>query len=126
MPNASDRPAAQRLARAIASDLLLYNDEAVRAGRSLAKEIAEGRALFLERFDRTLLDVYERTVAELLPASARTAAPTAPPPAAGARGVPPADLAAAEEGTRRTRAALFVLGILLIAAAVGVWLTVRW
>ncbi len=46
--------------------------------------------------------------------------------AAGARGVPPADLAAAEEGTRRTRAALFVLGILLIAAAVGVWLTVRW
>jgi uncharacterized membrane protein YraQ (UPF0718 family) len=37
----TSRDAALRLARAIASDLLLYNDAAIRAGKDLSGEIAE-------------------------------------------------------------------------------------
>ena len=60
-----DPGAARRLARAIVSDIVLYNDEALRAGRDLGAEIAEGRELFLSRvrsqhepfFDEALADI---------------------------------------------------------------------
>jgi len=66
--------AANRLARAIASDLSLYNEEKIRQGiendnlfSSLAEEIEEGRALYKSRvaadlyhknfYDRALVDI---------------------------------------------------------------------
>jgi hypothetical protein len=65
---------ARRLARAIASDLSLYNEEKIRKGieeddlfTSLSEEIEEGRALYKSRvssdlyhrnfYDRALIDI---------------------------------------------------------------------
>lgn len=70
--------AARRLARAIASDLSLYNEEKIIQGikedslfDSLASEIEEGRALFKSRvspelyaknfYDRALVDILVRS-----------------------------------------------------------------
>lgn len=70
--------AARRLARAIASDLSLYNEEKIVQGvqgdnlfEALAEEIEEGRALFKSRvapelyvrgfYDRALIDILVRS-----------------------------------------------------------------
>lgn len=70
--------AARRLARAIASDLSLYNEEKIMRGIqednlfvSIAEEIEEGRALFKSRvapelflkgfYDRAIIDILVRT-----------------------------------------------------------------
>ncbi|OQX68830.1 MAG: hypothetical protein B6A08_08340 [Sorangiineae bacterium NIC37A_2] len=70
--------AARRLARAIASDLSLYNEEKITKGieqdtlfEELAEEIEEGRALFKSRvspelygqsfYDRALVDILVRS-----------------------------------------------------------------
>lgn len=70
--------AARRLARAIASDLSLYNEEKITKGieqdalfDELAEEIEEGRALFKSRvspelygqsfYDRALVDILVRS-----------------------------------------------------------------
>ena len=70
--------AARRLARAIASDLSLYNEEKIMRGiqednlfTSLSEEIEEGRALFKSRvapdlfvkgfYDRAIIDILVRT-----------------------------------------------------------------
>lgn len=70
--------AARRLARAIASDLSLYNEEKIVQGiqgdnlfDALAEEIEEGRALFKSRvapelyakgfYDRALIDILVRS-----------------------------------------------------------------
>ena len=70
--------AAQRLARAIASDLSLYNEEKIVEGikgdnlfDALADEIEEGRALFKSRvapelygknfYDRAIIDILVRS-----------------------------------------------------------------
>ncbi len=75
MAGITDPEAAKRLARAIASDIALYNEQKVREGiendtffDALAKEIEEGRELYNSRvdgsvrqrtnhFDRALVDV---------------------------------------------------------------------
>lgn len=79
MPSIIDKPdAARRLARAIASDITLYNeakiDQAIRDDNlfeALESEIQEGRELFLQRvvpelhklnhYDRALVDVLLRS-----------------------------------------------------------------
>jgi hypothetical protein len=70
--------AARRLARAIASDLSLYNEEKIVKGiqednlfDAIAEEIEEGRALFKSRvapdlysrgfYDRAIIDILVRT-----------------------------------------------------------------
>jgi len=70
--------AARRLARAIASDLSLYNEEKIVEGitndrlfESLSEEIEEGRALFKSRvapelyaknfYDRAIIDILVRS-----------------------------------------------------------------
>lgn len=70
--------AARRLARAIASDLSLYNEEKIVQGvqndnlfEAIAEEIEEGRALFKSRvapalyakgfYDRALIDILVRS-----------------------------------------------------------------
>jgi hypothetical protein len=64
---------ARRLARAIASDILLYNDESVRKARAtgevpqtLAKEIEEGRALFRSRVSAENEALYQPAIDELV------------------------------------------------------------
>ena len=74
MPLIETEEAARRLARAIASDLSLYNEEKIVAGitqdnlfDSLSEEIEEGRALYKKRvapelypknyYDRALVDI---------------------------------------------------------------------
>jgi len=65
--------AARRLARAIASDILLYNDEAVRKARaggatpdSLDKAIEEGRALYRARVSPENEALYQSAIDELV------------------------------------------------------------
>jgi hypothetical protein len=74
MPLIETEEAARRLARAIASDLSLYNEEKIVAGinsdslfEAISEEIEEGRALYKRRvspelypknfYDRALVDV---------------------------------------------------------------------
>ena len=74
MPLIENDEAARRLARAIASDLSLYNEEKITQGvlndnlfEAIAEEIEEGRTLFKSRvapelyaknfYDRALVDV---------------------------------------------------------------------
>lgn len=67
--------AARRLARAIASDLSLYNEEKILEGLQadnlydvLAEEIEEGRALFSSRVTPELFEknFYDRAIIDLL------------------------------------------------------------
>lgn len=67
--------AARRLARAIASDLSLYNEEKIVKGvqndnlyEELAEEIEEGRALFKSRVSQDLYakNHYERAIIDVL------------------------------------------------------------
>jgi hypothetical protein len=66
---------ARRLARAIASDLSLYNEEKIRKGieeddlfTSLSEEIEEGRALYKSRVSSDLFhrNFYDRAVVDIL------------------------------------------------------------
>ncbi|MCB9543231.1 MAG: hypothetical protein R3F65_17125 [bacterium] len=76
MKNITKASAAQRLARTIASDILLYNKEKVADGIKndnlfdvLKDEIAEGHKHFGERVDGDLLDKYnfvERALVDVL------------------------------------------------------------
>ena len=67
--------AARRLARAIASDISLYNEEKIVTGLSnddlfgtLSEEIEEGRALFKSRVAPSLFDknFYDRAIIDIL------------------------------------------------------------
>jgi hypothetical protein len=67
--------AARRLARAIASDLSLYNEEKILQGiqndtlfTALAEELEEGRALFKSRVSPELFakNFYDRAVIDIL------------------------------------------------------------
>ncbi len=67
--------AARRLARAIASDLSLYNEERIMEGITkdtlfnvLAEELEEGRALFKSRVSAELFrkNFYDRAVIDIL------------------------------------------------------------
>jgi len=67
--------AARRFARAIASDLLLYNEEKIAGGITndnlfdvLAEEIEEGRALFKSKVGPALYakNFYERAIVDVL------------------------------------------------------------
>ncbi|MCU0669485.1 MAG: zinc-ribbon domain-containing protein [Myxococcota bacterium] len=70
-PLAAERAQAERLARIIVSDIVLYNEEkfaaAVRTGdlESLQGELAEGRALFRERIDASVREERDYLADEL-------------------------------------------------------------
>lgn len=75
MPLIETEEAARRLARAIASDLSLYNDAKIAQGiqddtlfDSLAEEIEEGRALYKSRVAPTLYprNFYDRALVDIL------------------------------------------------------------
>jgi hypothetical protein len=75
MPLIETEEAARRLARAIASDLSLYNEEKIVQGiekdnlfESLSEEIEEGRALYKSRVAPTLYqkNFYDRALVDIL------------------------------------------------------------
>ncbi len=76
MKNITKASAAQRLARTIASDILLYNKEKVADGIKndnlfdvLTDEIAEGHKHFGDRVDKSLIEKYnfvERAIVDVL------------------------------------------------------------
>jgi hypothetical protein len=75
MPLIETDEAARRLARAIASDLSLYNEDKIVAGiqndnlfESLAEEIEEGRALYKRRVSPELYprNYYDRALVDIL------------------------------------------------------------
>ena len=75
MPLIETEEAARRLARAIASDLSLYNEEKIVQGiqsdnlfNSLSEEIEEGRALYKSRVSSTLYqkNFYDRALVDIL------------------------------------------------------------
>jgi hypothetical protein len=61
----SDPAQARRLARAIASDIKLYNEDKLAGGQDLSAEIDEGRALYRARVDSALMQPYEQAILEL-------------------------------------------------------------
>jgi hypothetical protein len=75
MPLIETEEAARRLARAIASDLSLYNEEKIVQGitnddlfTTLAEEIEEGRALYKSRVSADLYhkNFYDRALVDIL------------------------------------------------------------
>jgi len=75
MPLIETEEAARRLARAIASDLSLYNEDKIVGGIQnddlftvLAEEIEEGRALFKSRVSPDLYakNFYDRAIVDIL------------------------------------------------------------
>lgn len=75
MPLIETEEAARRLARAIASDLSLYNEEKILEGiqkdnlfEGLAEEIEEGRALYKSRVSPALYqkNFYDRALVDIL------------------------------------------------------------
>ena len=75
MPLIETEEAARRLARAIASDLSLYNEEKIVQGiqsddlfNVLAEEIEEGRALYKSRVSPSLYEknFYDRALVDIL------------------------------------------------------------
>ena len=79
MPEKRDIRAAQRLARTIASDILLYNREKVEKGIKedslftlLEAEINEGRELYKSRVETEIIETYQfldRAIVDILIAS---------------------------------------------------------
>ncbi|RLB65254.1 MAG: hypothetical protein DRI90_02530 [Deltaproteobacteria bacterium] len=81
MSRLNDPEAATRLARAVVSDVMLYNDKKVRAGRAggdvlgaVVAELDEGRALFLSRVEPSLSELFDLVAAEMLEAGDERAA----------------------------------------------------
>jgi hypothetical protein len=75
MPLIETEEAARRLARAIASDLSLYNEEKIVRGiegdtlfDALSEEIEEGRALYKSRVSPDLYqrNLYDRAIVDIL------------------------------------------------------------
>jgi predicted transcriptional regulator len=75
MPLIETEEAARRLARAIASDLSLYNEDKIIGGitndnlfEALTEEIEEGRALFKRRVSPELYpkNLYDRAIVDIL------------------------------------------------------------
>ena len=79
MPLIVNEVEAKRLARAIASDLALYNQEKVKQGiendsfyEVMKDELSEGKELFLSRLspelkqNKSIIQLYERAVADVI------------------------------------------------------------
>jgi hypothetical protein len=110
-----DEQKARRLARAIVSDLRLYNKDRIASGADLTSEIEEGRQLFKSRVSGAFHAVFESEAQALRPSSAV------------ARPLPPATPAAmfdlsAPPTPPASNAPWIVIGsVALAAVAVALW-----
>jgi hypothetical protein len=134
----SDPAQARRLARAIASDIKVYNEDKLRNGEDLTAEIEEGRELFRERatpgmmyhYDAALIDVGLRSdIRPSNPAPPRRPAPRPMTPSPGPVIPPPQNRPAFELKTASDATpsmvplvALATLLIVLIAGFAWWWL----
>ncbi len=76
MPLIDSPEATKRLARAIASDIMLYNEEKIKKGLEedtffevLEKEITDGEKLFNSRIEKSILastNYYEKAIVDLI------------------------------------------------------------
>ena len=76
MPLIDSHDAAKRLARAIASDIMLYNEDKIKKGieedtffEILENEIAEGHKLYNQRIEKSILEstnYYEKALVDLI------------------------------------------------------------
>ncbi len=87
MNNVDSRESCKRLARAICSDVMLYNEKLVQQAKQgglippeLARAIAEGRELYLSRTTPEFVNLYDAAFAEMVGIDPGTAPP---PKAAG-------------------------------------------
>jgi hypothetical protein len=68
---------AVRLARAVVTDLRLYNETRLLSGEDLTEEIAEGRQVYRDHVEPSLYHLFDTTLAELLPELRQGASSTA-------------------------------------------------
>jgi hypothetical protein len=112
--------AARRLARAIVSDIRLYNEEKVRAGSDLSEAIAEGRELFHERVAPEHHRVFDEEWAAI---SGAPPPPRAAAPAAAEERFGTFYATAGPAPSRRGSSALLVAcALVAVVVAVGVWI----
>lgn len=71
MAKISDPAAAKRLALAIVTDLVLYNEDELKANRAIEVEIAEGRALYESRTEAHLHSQFDEALPQLHEAGRR-------------------------------------------------------
>ncbi|MBN1610363.1 MAG: hypothetical protein JW940_27290 [Polyangiaceae bacterium] len=67
MPLITEQDSASRLARAIVTDVRLYNETRLLSGEDLTAEIAEARQLYRDHVEPSLYDGFETALAEVLP-----------------------------------------------------------
>jgi hypothetical protein len=120
---------AEKLARAIVADLVLYNKDALRAGATsptAQQAIEEGRALYRQRVDPALSQVFESALASKLAALDLEAPPPLASPSA------PSDLmgyvpppSPEPSGPRKPTAVLIAIVVLALmgAGAAGYFFT---
>jgi hypothetical protein len=114
-----DEAAARRHARAIGSDIALYNEEKLRRGEPLVAEIAEGRELFRARVEPQLLAVYDAEIEHMLGARIADPAPNVPP--TDYRRVPPPPRLFAPERDREPSQSPWPARVLLITLVLFVF-----
>jgi hypothetical protein len=67
VPIITEQDSATRLARAVATDLRLYNETRLLSGEDLTEEIAEARQLYRDRVEPSLYDLFDDALAEVMP-----------------------------------------------------------
>lgn len=119
-----DEDKAQRLARAICADVMLYNGAAKDAPRDqrralIAAPVQEGRALFASRASPRLAHVFEEAVAELVSGPLGIEAPGAGARVASPARAPTSIDPPSPEGSSSNKLVIVVAVLLVIAAAVA-------
>jgi hypothetical protein len=137
MPLIQSEDAATKLARAIATDIRLYNAEGIERGDDLSEAMQEGRELFQARVHSSLHAIYERALSDAQLGSQKhvvatdvKAAPAGKPGAcAPLRSNDPFPLGMfqSEASERRASASTvpLVVTAILIAVGIGFWLVSR-
>ena len=108
---------AQRLARAIAADIRVYNAKALEAGTDLDAALAEGRALYCQRVEPAFHPLFDSTIAEVLPELANPTHVATAIPRLAAPAVTPVER---NNGLRKTLSISLLL--LILALLMARWL----
>lgn len=123
METIREEAAARRLARAIASDVALYNEDKLRSGRSVDAEVSEGRELFRKRVDPALWPLYDEGIELVL--GARMGEPKANVPLADYRGLQ-RRIERAPAGPSPWPGRILLLSLVAFVFTLIVWALIRW